>query len=352
MLAVARRRVAARGLGARIELLEGRAEALPFADASFDAADGHVPASLRRRPGRDHPRARPRRASGRNGGVAGVRRSPTARAARSLGALRADRAAARRTPALVRAGTRSDASSARASATTRRACRSSASSSCGRRPGSRTCARGDSASGAASSSGAGAGELRVAAGLLRARPGWLARLRDAAPRALHALASLLRRDRSGAGAGARSQPVALGPGGVPARARRGRPRTRRAPRPPAAHGDPEARAHLARRGVSDCRRRDRDRRRARVDAVVASVRRRRRLPRPRLRARACRRPLPQRSLVRARVGRFPGAGGVPGRGRDAAARGVSRSCVRAAHEPGAAVALDAGADGAAPGRRR
>jgi demethylmenaquinone methyltransferase/2-methoxy-6-polyprenyl-1,4-benzoquinol methylase len=37
MLAVARRRVAAHELGANIELLEGRGEALPFADASFDA---------------------------------------------------------------------------------------------------------------------------------------------------------------------------------------------------------------------------------------------------------------------------------------------------------------------------
>jgi demethylmenaquinone methyltransferase/2-methoxy-6-polyprenyl-1,4-benzoquinol methylase len=37
MLAVARRRVAARELGMSIELLEGRAEALPFPDASFDA---------------------------------------------------------------------------------------------------------------------------------------------------------------------------------------------------------------------------------------------------------------------------------------------------------------------------
>jgi demethylmenaquinone methyltransferase/2-methoxy-6-polyprenyl-1,4-benzoquinol methylase len=36
MLAVARRRVASRGLGTRIELHEGRAEALPFPDASFD----------------------------------------------------------------------------------------------------------------------------------------------------------------------------------------------------------------------------------------------------------------------------------------------------------------------------
>jgi demethylmenaquinone methyltransferase / 2-methoxy-6-polyprenyl-1,4-benzoquinol methylase len=37
MLAVARRRVAARGLDTRIELHEGRAESLPFPDGSFDA---------------------------------------------------------------------------------------------------------------------------------------------------------------------------------------------------------------------------------------------------------------------------------------------------------------------------
>src|SRR6185436_1642041 len=37
MLAVARARVAAQGLDSRIELSEGRAEALPFATASFDA---------------------------------------------------------------------------------------------------------------------------------------------------------------------------------------------------------------------------------------------------------------------------------------------------------------------------
>ena len=37
MLAVARSRVVAHGHGANIELLEGRAETLPFADASFDA---------------------------------------------------------------------------------------------------------------------------------------------------------------------------------------------------------------------------------------------------------------------------------------------------------------------------
>jgi demethylmenaquinone methyltransferase/2-methoxy-6-polyprenyl-1,4-benzoquinol methylase len=37
MLAVARERVAARGLGAKIELQQGRAETLPFPDDSFDA---------------------------------------------------------------------------------------------------------------------------------------------------------------------------------------------------------------------------------------------------------------------------------------------------------------------------
>jgi demethylmenaquinone methyltransferase/2-methoxy-6-polyprenyl-1,4-benzoquinol methylase len=37
MLAVAHRRVAAHELAAKVELLEGRAETLPFADASFDA---------------------------------------------------------------------------------------------------------------------------------------------------------------------------------------------------------------------------------------------------------------------------------------------------------------------------
>jgi demethylmenaquinone methyltransferase/2-methoxy-6-polyprenyl-1,4-benzoquinol methylase len=37
MLAVARGRIAARGLASRIELHDARAEALPFADASFDA---------------------------------------------------------------------------------------------------------------------------------------------------------------------------------------------------------------------------------------------------------------------------------------------------------------------------
>ena len=69
MLAVARSRVAGRGHGTRIELQEGRAESLPFADGAFDALTVTLPAPLRRRPGRNHPRARPRRAAGRNGSV-------------------------------------------------------------------------------------------------------------------------------------------------------------------------------------------------------------------------------------------------------------------------------------------
>ena len=77
-------------------------------------------------------------------------------------------------------------------------------------------------------------------------------------------------------------------------------------------------------------RRHRDRRRARVDALVASVRRRRRVPRPRVCPRARGRPVPHGSLVRARLGGVPGAGGVSGRGGDAAARGISRGGVRAA----------------------
>ena len=109
---------------------------------------------------------------------------------------------------------------------------------------------------------------------------------------------------------------------------------------------------LAGGGIPRCGRRYRHRRRARVDALVAPVRRRRSVPRPRVCPRADGRRVPHGSLVRARLGGVPGAGGVSGRGGDAAARGVSRGGVRAAHEPGAALALDPGADGAAPSRTR
>ena len=51
---LARRPRAARG---RIKLVEGEAERLPFADGEFDAPDLHLPAALRRGPGRDAARA-------------------------------------------------------------------------------------------------------------------------------------------------------------------------------------------------------------------------------------------------------------------------------------------------------
>ena len=48
MLVQGRENVAAAGLGARIGLVAGRAEQLPFADQTFDASDLHLPSALRR----------------------------------------------------------------------------------------------------------------------------------------------------------------------------------------------------------------------------------------------------------------------------------------------------------------
>ena len=284
MLAVARERVAARGLGARSSCDEGRAEALPFPDALVRRPDRHVPAPLRRRSGRDDPGARPRRATGRDDGDARLRRPAGARGSRSLGALRADRAAARRTSALARlarGGTLPRPEHPRPRGAP--AARAPARAVVGGRA-RRTCARGGSASAAAWSCGAGADERRAAAGLLCARAGRLARLRDAAPPALHALASLLRRDRGGAGARS-SRPTACSGGSrLPARPRRRRPRARRAARPPAAARRSRASCSSGSPPLSRRRGRDRDRRRARVDALAAAVRRRRSVPRPRVHA--------------------------------------------------------------------
>ena len=126
----ARRRPArasrAPGSATRIDLVEGRAEELPFADAQLRRADLHLPAALRRRPGRDPARARARRPAGRTHRLARVPR-PAARArARALGRLRRHRPPAARPRRLARLGARSAASSARASATSTRAIRSSA----------------------------------------------------------------------------------------------------------------------------------------------------------------------------------------------------------------------------------
>ena len=155
MLAVARERVAARGLSARIELHEGRAEALPFPDGSFDALT--VTYLLRYV---DDPAATIRELARvvRPGGTMamldfGV---PPARVARALWELYVRIVLPSAGRCSLRAGTRWDGSSARASATSRRGCRSSASSSSGRTPASRTFVRAGSASAAASSCGVGA----------------------------------------------------------------------------------------------------------------------------------------------------------------------------------------------------
>ena len=204
MLAAGRARVERAASRDRIELVEGRAEALPFEDALVRRADLHVPAPLRGRPGATLARARPRRPAGRDDRVARVRRPARAAAARGLGALRAasgcplagrvvspgwrevGRFLGAEHPRLLRATTRSTGSSTlwreagiedvrvRAAQPRRRRRRS----------------------------GAGARD-RGPAGLLRARARRLARLRHAAPPAVHALAPELRRDRRGARAGLR-----------------------------------------------------------------------------------------------------------------------------------------------------
>ena len=146
--------------------------------------------------------------------------------------------------------------------------------------------------------------------------------------------------------------AALGARGIPARPRRRRARARRAARPPAGDGDPEARAHLARGRVSRCRGRDRDRRRARVDALAAAVRRRRSVPRPRVHAGARRGNASTPISGSGSPGELSPCSWPTWGRRRRCGRRHSRGCVRAAHEPGAALALDPGADGAAPGRAR
>ena len=140
------------------------------------------------------------------------------------------------------------------------------------RPASRTSRPSASASAAAPSSGAVARD-RSAAGVLRARPGRLARLRHAAAPALHGLAPELRRDR-------RLPRAAPLRGPARGRARRLLPRPRhlrarvgRAERPAAADEDPRARARRPDRRAAGDRRRDRDRRSARVQRLAAGLRR-------------------------------------------------------------------------------
>ena len=107
----------------------------------------------------------------------------------------------------------------------------------GATPGSRTCARNGSASAEGSSRG---DDGRGKAGVLRAGARRLARLRDAAAPAVHALASLVRRGRRSARAALPPRPDAVGDRGVLPRDGRRRARARRAARQAAADADSRA----------------------------------------------------------------------------------------------------------------
>ena len=145
MLAEARRR-----LGDEVELVEGEADRLPFADGAFDALTLHLPAALRRRPARDAARARPGRPPRRRHRRARVRPARRALAGRSGSSTSA--------PCCPRPGRWSAAAGARPGASS--APRSAASTSAGRRSG---CSRPGAA--------AGIGEAAPAADVARRRGG-------------------------------------------------------------------------------------------------------------------------------------------------------------------------------------
>ena len=184
----------ARSRNERVRLVEASAEELPFEDASFDGLTAayllryldDLPAGLRElarvaAAGRDGRAARLRRPAEpartpRMGRLGRLR--PPPRRPRDLARLARGRPLPRRQHPRIR----------RALAGTAAAHRPARGRLRGRRR------RSASASAAAPSSGAGARD-RSAAGVLRARPGRLARLRHAAAPALHGLAPELRRDR-------------------------------------------------------------------------------------------------------------------------------------------------------------
>ena len=142
--------------------------------------------------------------------------------------------------------------------------------------------------------------------VVRARERGLARLRHAAPPAVHRLAPLLRRHRRLPRA--RRRVGAARGRGARVRARRGRrrARARRAARAAAADGNPELRPRRTRRGLHRRRVRDRGGRRDQRSSRGSWHSFPSALPRARLQPRAPRRTLPLGPLVRARVGRLPG----------------------------------------------
>ena len=326
---------------------ECRATAVP--GRRVRRADVHVPAPLRRRSRRDHARACTGDAQRRDDRIARVRRSSRATLALALGALRPTRPPARRPrdlAGLARGGPLPRPEHPCAAAA--RAARGSLA----RGRHQRRALSAPELSAAASSCGAGGSERRAAPGVLRARDRRLARLRHAAPPALHALASVLRRDRRRTRTDPSRRATALGSRGVLPRARRRRACARRAQRTPAADRDPGSDPRRARDRVDRRRRRHRPRRSLRVDAVAAPVRRLRDVHRRGVQPRALRRPLPLRPLVRARLGRVSRPDGVRRRGRDRPPGGPARRSVCGVPQPGAAAPLDAGAHDPAPHRSR
>ena len=87
--------------GSRVELIEGEAEALPFADGELRRSHVHLPAPLRRGSGGDRAGARPRRPSGRTGRFARVRRAAVGPAPGRLARVHGGRAAGARAPLLA-----------------------------------------------------------------------------------------------------------------------------------------------------------------------------------------------------------------------------------------------------------
>ena len=89
MLRIGQRNVAKAHRVRRVQLVNGRAEALPFADAVFDAFDLHIPVPVRGRSPGDTERVGPRRATWRPRGEPRVPCCPrTASGARAGGLTR------------------------------------------------------------------------------------------------------------------------------------------------------------------------------------------------------------------------------------------------------------------------
>src|SRR5207247_9415363 len=126
-------------------------------------------------------------------------------------------------------------------------------------PASTPWRHGGGASAAAWSSGAGVSD-GGAARVLRAGPGWLARLPDPSPPALHGLAPGLRRDRRDPRAAFLLRPLRRSGCSLLPSARNRRARARRTAGPAPADADPGANAAGVDRDLAGRRRRDRDRR--------------------------------------------------------------------------------------------